>query len=98
MISGKDITKILTEKKSVLKEKYFVTEIGLFGSYRNNTQTKTSDVDLLVKFEPGHKDLFNYMRLKFYLEDLLEREVDLVSKDGLKPMLKSRILNNVSYV
>lgn len=59
---------------------------------------KSSDIDVLVSFDQGRKDLFNYMRLKMYLEELLGRKVDLVIKDAVKPRLRDRILSEVRYV
>jgi len=38
------------------------------------------------------------MRLKYYLEDLLGREIDLVMKEAVKPRLKERIFREVEYV
>jgi hypothetical protein len=53
---------------------------------------------VLVSFDQGRKDLFNYMRLKMYLEERLDRKVDLVIKEAVKPRLRDRILGEVRYV
>ncbi len=73
------IKKILTEQKTCLKEKYMVTEIGIFGSYVRGNQKKDSDIDIIVDFEkvPG---LFKFSNMANYLENLLGRKVDLVPK------------------
>lgn len=55
-------------------------------------------MDLLVEFEKGHSDLFNYVRLKSYLEELLGRKVDLVSKNAVKSRLREKIFKEVRYV
>ncbi|WP_196799795.1 nucleotidyltransferase family protein [Desulfurobacterium sp.] len=73
-------------------------KIGIFGSFVRNEQTNSSDIDVLVEFEKGHKDFFNYMGLKYYLESLFKREVDLVIETAVKPQLRKRILNEVVYV
>jgi len=75
-----------------------VKEIGIFGSFVKGAQKERSDIDILVEFEQGHKDFFNYMRLKYYLEDILGKKVDLVMKKAIKPMIKERILSEVEYV
>ena len=80
-----------------MQKKFHIKSIGVFGSYAKNMQTKKSDIDILVEFEKGHKDFFNYMRLKLYLEKLFGRKVDLVIKEAIKPQLKERILNEVVY-
>ena len=58
---------------------------------------KDSDLDVLVVFEEGQKTFDKYMDLKFYLEDLFGREVDLVTEKALKPQLKDIIMNYVVY-
>ena len=89
--------KILIEKSNYIKETFYVKEIGIFGSFVKGKQKAKSDIDILVTFEKGHKDFFNYMRLKYCLEDLLGRKVDLVIKEAVKPRLKQTIFNEVEY-
>ena len=93
-----DLKKILSENKVYIKEKYYVKELGIFGSFIKGKQKKESDMDILVAFEKGHKNFFNYMRLKYYLEGISGLKVDLVIKEALKPRLKDKILNEVIYV
>jgi len=78
-------------------KKYGVKRIGLFGSYVRNEQKSESDIDILVRFERGKKTFDNYMDLKFFLEDLFNRKVDLVVTEALKPDLKQYILGSVKY-
>jgi predicted nucleotidyltransferase len=71
-------------------------KLGLFGSYRHDTATPDSDMDLLVVLaRPSFDD---YMDLKFFLEDLFERQIDLVLEENLKPRLRARILDEALYV
>jgi len=68
-----------------------VKSLAVFGSVARGEMGPDSDVDLLVEFEssPG----FNgYMALKFYLEDLLGRKVDLVMRNALKPWARDIVL------
>lgn len=88
----------IEEKKAYLQDTFHIKEIGIFGSTVRGTERERSDIDILVEFEKGHKDFFNYMRLKKCLENLLEKKVDLVMKKAIKPRLKERILNEVEYV
>ena len=55
------------------------------------------DIDILVDFDKK-KDLFGFIDLKFYLEDLLKCEVDLVSRQALHPALKKRILGEAKQI
>ncbi len=74
-----------------------VIKIGLFGSFIKDEQKKGSDIDILVEFERDKKTFDNYMDLKFFLENLFDRKVDLVISEALKPNLKSSILESVKY-
>ena len=93
-----EIKRKIKRNKEHLEQRFFVKKIGLFGSFVQLEEVPESDVDILVEFKKGHKDFFNYMRLKYYLEDLLDREVDLVIKEAVKPELKKEILSQVVYV
>lgn len=83
-----------------MKENFKIKEIGIFGSFVKNEAdiNDISDIDILISFKKGHKDFFNYMRLKHYLEVILGRKVDLVIKDAIKPRLREKILQEVKYV
>lgn len=96
MLTKQDIHKRLAENEAAIKE-YGVKRIGLFGSYVKNEQKKHSDVDVLVEFEKEKITFDNYMHLKFFLEDLLGSNVDLVILDDLKPQLRPYILKEVEY-
>ena len=74
-----------------------VRRCGFFGSFVREQNTEQSDVDILVEFEPGQKTFDNYMRLAFFLEDLLGRDVDLVTVESLSPYIGPYILNEVEY-
>ena len=90
-----NVEKILKSQKQLLKEKFQVKKIGVFGSFARGEQSKNSDVDILVEFyEPVGWEFFD---LQDYLEDLLKRDVDLVTKKALKPQIKTVVLNEVKY-
>jgi len=78
-----------------MRVRFSVRRIGLFGSYLQGTASETSDIDLLVDFAEPTFD--HYMDLKFYLEGLFERPVDLVLSDTIKPRLKPVIQKEVAY-
>jgi predicted nucleotidyltransferase len=91
------IKKILTSQKDILKNKYNVKEIGIFGSYVNGNYNMESDVDILVEFSKP-VGLIKFIKLEEYLKDLLGIKVDLVLRDGIKPALRSNILKQAVYV
>ena len=75
-----------------------VGRLGLFGSFVRGEQTPTSDVDVLVEFEPGKKTFDHFMQLSFLLEDVFQRRVEVVTPDSLSPYLGRHILKEVVYV
>lgn len=97
MVKNKEeILETLKNVKNRLKKDYRVRTIGIFGSYIRNSQTTTSDIDFLVEFEKD-ADLFHFIGLSRYLEELFNTEVDVVSKASLKEDLKKNILESVIY-
>lgn len=72
-------------------------KIAIFGSTARKQTTKTSDIDILVDFD-SKKGLFVFADLKFYLEDILNCPVDLVSTRALHPALKKRILSEAKQI
>lgn len=85
------------ENQSEKINQFGVKEIGLFGSYLKGEPKEESDIDILVQFKEDEKSFDNYMGLKFFLEDLFDREVDLVIKNTLKDHLKDEILRSTKY-
>lgn len=75
-----------------------VERLGLFGSMVRGEQTATSDVDLLVEFEAGRKSFDSFMSLAFFLEDLLQRQVELVTPESISPYIRPYIAREVQYV
>jgi hypothetical protein len=93
-----EIREILKKHSPELRERFGVWELGIFGSYVRGEQGEKSDLDVLVEFKRGYKTFDNYMDLKFYLEELLNLKVDLVTRSALKPRLKPYILEEAVYV
>jgi len=92
-----EIKDCLASHRPYLQEHYHVKSIGIFGSYCRQTQTETSDLDILVEFSetPG---LLKFTNLENYLTDNLGVRVDLVHKKGLKSRLGQNILQEVIYL
>jgi predicted nucleotidyltransferase len=93
--TAQEIMDILAQHRETLRT-MGVRKLGLFGSYRRETPTATSDIDFLVVLERPSFD--GYMDLKFFLEDLFQCKVDLVLERTLKPRLRPYILAEVDYV
>ncbi len=92
-----EIESILRDQKPILRQKFKVKEIGIFGSFVRGEQKDTSDLDLLIDFEEP-LGLIRYVGLQNYLSDKIGERVDLVTKSGLKPRISGHILKEVIYV
>ncbi|NLM30107.1 MAG: nucleotidyltransferase family protein [Methanomicrobiales archaeon] len=87
----------LEEALPLLRERFGVAKIGLFGSTASGADRPESDVDVLVEFAPGRTTFRNFMELAFYLEDLFCRRVDLVTEQGLSRHLRSSIEREIIW-
>jgi predicted nucleotidyltransferase len=96
MISKAEIINKLLELKPTLRADYSVKEIGLFGSFSDNTFNEDSDIDILVElYQPiGWK----FFSLEIHLEKVFGRKIDLVTKSALKDQIRDKILKQVNYV
>lgn len=91
------IKQVLKENLNLLREKYSVKSIGIFGSYLRGEQKQRSDLDVLVEFEKPI-GLFKFLELEEYLGSLLKIKVDLVSRKALKPRIGKRILEETVFL
>jgi len=71
-------------------QRHGVKSLEVFGSLARGEAQPDSDVDLLVEFE-GTATFDRFMDLKFFLEDLLQRRVDLVTRAALNPRIRPAI-------
>jgi predicted nucleotidyltransferase len=97
VLTQQEILEMLSKNLGSWKAQYGVIQIALFGSYTREEQDEASDIDLLVEFDKPAMTFDHYMGLKFTLEDLFEKPVDLVILDNLKPALKQDILRSAKY-
>ena len=82
-----------------LCRRYHVRELSVFGSAARGEMRPDSDIDLLVEFIPEAKiGMFAYSGLMLDLAALMGRKVDLVSKNGLKPLLRASVLNEARLI
>ncbi|AAB99218.1 TPA: nucleotidyltransferase family protein [Methanocaldococcus jannaschii] len=93
-----EIKEILRKHKKILKEKYKVKSIAIFGSYAREEQKETSDIDILIDYyEPI--SLLKLIELENYLSDLLGIKVDLITKNSIhNPYVKKSIEEDLIYI
>ena len=97
MLNLEDMQEKLKDIKSVLKERFKVQRIGIFGSWVRAEQREDSDIDILVEYseKPG---FFKFIELEDYISEALGVKVDLVIISSLKPNIGKRILSEVVFV
>lgn len=93
----KNIIKILKDNKRILSEKFGVTDIAVFGSYVRGEQNKKSDIDIFVELKPEYKTFDNYMELKFYLQKITSKKIDLAIKESIREELKPIIIEEAVH-
>jgi hypothetical protein len=96
-MSKKEIIKKLNTELPILKSKYNVNKIGVFGSFARGDYKKGSDIDILVEFKEPI-GFFEFIQLENYLSKKLRKKVDLITKRALKTIIKNDILKEVIYV
>ena len=90
------IKKELQLLKPSLISKYNISELGLFGSVVRNDFSSESDIDILVGF--SRPIGIEFIDLAEELEASLNRKVDLVSRNGIKPQYFQAIQSELVYV
>jgi predicted nucleotidyltransferase len=96
MITKNDILLKLRELKPSLHQDYAVKEIGLFGSFSDETNTEESDIDILVELEKSIG--WKFFSLELYLQKIFDRKIDLVTKNAIKEPLRDIIIKQIQYV
>lgn len=92
-----ELMMLLSKNREMIKS-YGVKSLGIFGSFRKGKIHESSDVDLLVDFDPSKKNFDNFMDLSFFLEALVGRKVEIVTNQSLNKFIGPHILNEVQYV
>lgn len=97
----KDIIKILKEYEKEIK-KYGIKKIGIFGSAVRDELHEDSDIDIVVEFEEEKGTFENFGGLVDFLENILGREVDILTPGGIENIrikyIKEKIKKEVEYV
>jgi predicted nucleotidyltransferase len=89
-----ELQSIIEKIKSIkpgLVERYHLSQIAIFGSYARYEQTPESDLDIMVSFSVV-PSLFEFLNLKDHLSEILDKNVDLVIREDLKPHIAQNAL------
>jgi len=97
MLNREMICTLLRTKKDEMNKQYGVTSIGLCGSYSRDEQQEDSDIDIVVELESSNT-FRSFFGLKFYLEEMFDKQVDLGIEHAIKPAVRENMLKTVRYV
>jgi predicted nucleotidyltransferase len=100
MESRDDIIKKIKGQYSYLSQQYGIRRIGIFGSVAMDTAGQDSDIDIVVEFDrPIGLKFIEFIE---YMEKLLGKKVDVLTKDGIKNIrvknVSTEIEKNIIYV
>lgn len=87
---SKGLEELKSEIVRILK-KHGIKKAGIFGSYARGEQKKNSDIDILIKYNDG---LLKLVKIEMELQRALRKKVDLITYDGINPLLKEIILKD----
>ena len=78
---------------------YGVKRLTLFGSALTDSFHEQSDIDFLVELDDSPQPLFRFIGLKDMLEEILDRQVDVVMPKAIEnPLLKEYIFEKTEDV
>lgn len=93
-----EIKEVLDSVEDLLKEKYAVKSLAIFGSYIRGEQKEESDIDILVEF---NKPIgLAFIELGDFLSEVLGVRVDLLTPEMIRknPLLKENVERDLYYV
>ncbi len=94
MPTREQILALLKQNQAYLSTEYGVKRIGLFGSYAKGHPGDESDVDIIVEFERPIG--FRFVELAEYLEQLLGRDVDVLTPAGIQGIRIAHIARDIT--
>jgi len=90
---NKVVPKLTRDFLAAFCEKHKVRALSVFGSAAGPGFQESSDIDILVEFEPGAKvGIMKFTHMQRELEKFAGRRVDLVSKNGLNPIIRDEVI------
>jgi predicted nucleotidyltransferase len=96
METRSEVINKLQEIKPVLQKEWAVETLGLFGSFADESNIASSDIDIMVEFNKPVG--WRFFTLEAYLEKELNHKIDLVTRNALKEQIKPLILSRMQYI
>lgn len=86
------VLSLLRRELPVLRERYGIQTIGIFGSVSRGEDTPESDLDIIYSFRPEMDTYDNLLDLGDFLEGLLQRKVDLVAEEWMSERFRASVM------
>ena len=90
MITRQEIDAKREEIERIAKH-HGASDVRIFGSVARGDATESSDLDLIVRFEPG-RSLLDHGGLLMDLRELLGVKVDVIDEEAMQPRFRERVL------
>jgi len=82
----------------MLRDKYGIRRIGIFGSYAREEQSVKSDIDILIEMDSATENIFDKrLQLRELLEEQFAKNVDICHAQAIKPIFKDIIFKEAIY-
>lgn len=98
LLNRNTVVALLNRELPIIKERFGVKKIGLFGSHARDEAGSGSDIDLLVTFEDGKERFRPYMQCIYYLESVLGKPVEMISDHSLDPKIRPFVEKEVIWI
>ncbi len=98
MTERDEVISVLKREVIGVKDRFGIKRIGLFGSVVRNEAYKTSDLDILIEFDPATVSYRKYLDLEELLQSLFPRPVEIVTTDGVSPYILPAISREVIWI
>lgn len=96
-MNRQDAIAVLQQNADALRARG-VQHAALFGSTARGEAGPDSDIDIMIELDPDRRiDVFTYVDLKTYIEELFSSPVDVVNRDGLKPHVRGPAIASAIY-
>ncbi len=97
LLSKQTIFRLIQLHQDRLKA-FGIRRIGLFGSFVRGDQRHDTDIDFLVESDFDQKTYDNFINAIYFLEELLGRDVEIITREGLSPFIGPSILAELEDV
>lgn len=99
MVTKEEILTYLRENKDEFFSNFQLVKLGLFGSFAQNKASETSDIDLILEFQPNTDNISEKKeKIRTSVQHRFNREVDLCREKYIKPYFRTQILKSAIYV